>query len=138
MIHTILEIGIASLLVIGSYQDIKTRTVSNKITGSIAVLSLIYFLLLPYITYVSWHFYWLHILIIVGMFISYKLNAIGGADIKALLPLIYTFSTIPLFFFLVISTIIHSIIHIRYDKQVPYFIAMTAAFLLIKISFIQF
>lgn len=134
----IIDLSIAGMLILGSYQDIKTRTVSNKITGSIAVLSLIYFLLLPYTYYMSWHFFWLHILIVGGMFTAYKLNAIGGADMKAMLPLIFTFSTIPLFFFLVISTIVHSIIHIRYDKQVPYFIAITAAYLLVRFSFIQF
>lgn len=120
------------LMVMGSYQDFKTRTVSNKLTGSIAVLSLIYFLTIPF-HYLQgfFYFFWLHFLILAGILISYKLKGIGGADLKVMVPLIFTFSTIPLFFFTIISTTIQGMIYFLYDKRTPYFISLTTAFILV-------
>lgn len=119
------------LLIAGSVQDLKTRTVSNIISGCIVVLSLIYFISLPYTPIFSTtprYFYWLHAIVIAGIFSAYRLGAVGGADVKVLVPLIFTLSTIPLFLFLIISTIIHGVIYLQYSKRVPVFVPMTVAY----------
>lgn len=117
---------IMGAMLYGSYTDLKTRTVSNKIIAIIltGAAGLIIIKWPPQITII-------HIVLIFATFIAYKVRALGAADLKAIIPLIFTMSAIQLYIFIILATLIHTYIHFRIDKNTPYFTAITGAFLLI-------
>jgi len=91
-INTILFASITVLLIIACYMDIKERNVSNKITLLILVFStpLIY-LNMQNIGF--FHFAYL------GVFYWGYCRGLGGADLKAMFPLIFAVPNVMVFVF---------------------------------------
>lgn len=118
----LLSATVVLLLCYGVATDIKTRTVSNRVTLGIVLLSV------PLIYYNSANInnqtYFIG-LAFIGM---YFINTIGGADLKALLPI--TFTVANLFYFLILFSAIgiaYCVIK-REPKKIPAFIPITVAY----------
>ncbi len=118
----LLSIAILALLMAGVWSDIRTRVVSNAITFSIMLLSL------PLIYYNSANINNQTYLIGIAFTGMYFINTIGGADLKALLPI--TFSVVNLFYFLLLFSVIGIVYCVikREPKKTPAFIPITIAY----------
>lgn len=125
----IISCAIASLLVLGCYYDIKTRHVSNLITGAVIVLSLplIYHNIsnlittpIPYVIY--------GIATIAGLLGSM-------ADIKVMIPIGASLSSTSLVSFLLIFCIV-GFLYILITKKkndVPAFVPITAGYVVVML-----
>ena len=117
----IVNILIFILLCIGAYSDLKTRTVSNKITYSIGILCIILILIYGIASWMSGIF--------ILLFISlYFFNLMGGADMKVLVPMILIIPN-PEIFVLIISVLGGIYALISWSKEIPYFVPITLGFL---------
>ena len=95
---------IFSLLCYGAYSDFKTQTVSNWITYGIIMLSL------PLIALNKPNITWYHFLMIALLFILFAINKFGGADFKAIVPIILSMSLINFIYFMVIVVLVGGIL----------------------------
>jgi Flp pilus assembly protein protease CpaA len=117
-------------LIIGSYYDVKTRHVSNQIVGSIFVVSLI-LLILNGLRHDGFEI--MYIMTILGYLAAYKYHGLGGADLKALIPITFILSPVQLYLFLIIAVSAHTFIYMKIDKKVPFFVGITFAFALVHL-----
>lgn len=131
----IIFIIITFLLMIGTYTDIKTRTVSNKITGLILLFSIP--LIHINISNIGFfHFAYL------GVFFWGYLRGLGGADLKAMFPLIFAVPNVMMFAGIVgVTGILYMcadyIRHkaISWDQvSIPFFIPITIGFIVAMIG----
>lgn len=119
---TILSFAILGLLCYGCYTDLKTRTVSNKITGAVLALSIILiFFNLPHLTII-------HILAIALLFVAYAFDGLGGADVKVLTSLTLTQNIIHFLILYGVSLIIGGLLLFKYKEKAPFFLAITAGY----------
>ena len=95
---------IFSLLCYGAYSDFKTQTVSNWITYGIIMLSL------PLIALNKVNITWYHFLMIALLFILFAINKFGGADFKAIVPIILSMSLINFIYFMVMVVLVGGIL----------------------------
>jgi len=95
---------IFSLLCYGAYSDYKTQTVSNWITYGIIMMSL------PLITLNKANITWYHFLFIAMLFILFAVNKFGGADFKAIVPIILSMTLIPFIYFMVMVVLVGGIL----------------------------
>jgi len=103
---------IFSLLCYGAYSDFKTQTVSNWITYGIIMLSL------PLITLNKPNITWYHFLMIALLFILFAINKFGGADFKAIVPIILSMSLINFIYFMVMVVLVGGILmHPRFNLK---------------------
>jgi len=129
LINLVFGGAILSALAVGTYFDLKTRQVSNKITGLVWLLSLpLVYLNIPNITVVPFIF-------IVLFWILYHQNIMGGADLKALIPLVFILPE-PIIFITLITTfgIIYAII--SRNQKIPFFMPIVCAYGLILFNLI--
>jgi len=129
MITFLLHLCVYYLLAIGSYSDLKTRLVSNKLIGCIALFSLPLIILnLEYITY-------LHIITIVALLSIYYIThylgipSIGGADVKVLPIIILSVTTSQLIIGFLIAAGLNNILMYKYRNGVPFFICITVGYM---------
>lgn len=120
-----LEVLIIIFLVIASISDIRTRTVSNKLILAILTASILYILTAHPPMGI------LHPVVLAALLVAYKLQGLGGADLKALIPLIFTLSSIQLYFFFVLAAGVFALTYYSYDNRVPFFAALTIAFIVV-------
>lgn len=119
----ILQTVIAVLLLYGCYTDWKYLYVSNRVTYSIALLSI------PMLN-LNNQLLWFQALFIIFILVAWHLNQFGGADVKVLIPIILTLSEIPLLIFLGVMCISGMLMFIILRRQeIPQFIPITFAFL---------
>lgn len=116
------------LLLLYAYQsDKKTGKVSNKVILGICLLSIpLIFMNIPNITNV-------HIIVIISLLLLYyvpKMTMIGGADIKALIPIILSI-TLGEFIVAYIAAMICSVgmFAVYRTKTIPFFIPITVGYL---------
>jgi len=91
-IRIILEGAIMSLLIYGSYTDLKARHVSNKISLTIAAMAIILF---------SPQILTLKTIIAIFLISSWAAHMIGSADVKVMVPIIYMFDPLQVIVFMV-------------------------------------
>lgn len=125
----LLNIGIFLLLCAGAYSDIKTRTVSNKITFSIIGLSLISISIqgvdnIYLNTYVKLTAPLLFSLLFI---LLYFRDSMGGADMKVLIPLVFVVPDV-VGFVLLISLLGMVYAIISWSKNIPYFVPIALGF----------
>ena len=96
--------AIFALLCIGSIQDYKEQIVSNWTTYSIILLSI------PLIALNSPNITWFHFLMIALLFVLFSLDKFGGADFKALTPIILSLSLMPFIAFMIIVVLVGGIL----------------------------
>ncbi len=123
------ELIIFFLLLYGCYTDIQKRKVSNRITGMIAItcVPLIY-LNINNLTLV--HFF------IIGVWVlGYIIKAHGAADVKAMIPIVFTLDTWQLgFMFLGILLATCALVAVQKIRKypgypgVPLFVAILAGY----------
>lgn len=82
-----------SLLTVASYEDIKSREISNKIWVVFIFFAILFNFIMFYLKFISLSFYDLIIFILQFLLFSflYHFNAYGGADLKALVCLTFMF-----------------------------------------------
>ena len=130
--ENILFVSITLLLIIGTYTDIKTRTVSNKITGLILLCSIS--LIHANISNIGFfHFAYL------GVFYWGYLRGLGGADLKAMFPLIFAVPNVMIFtgivgvigvLYICADYLKHK--EISWDQvSIPFFIPITIGFVVV-------
>lgn len=122
LLKFLLSATVMLLLLYGVVTDIKTRTVSNRVTLSIALLSL------PLIYYNSANINNQTYLIGLAFTGMYFINTIGAADLKVLLPI--TFSVASLFSFLIFFSFIGLMYAWLSEKphKIPAFIPIAIAY----------
>jgi len=92
-INTILFASITVLLIIACYMDIKERNVSNKIT----LLILVFSIPLIYLNLHNIGFF--HFAYLGAFYWGYTCRGLGGADLKAMFPLIFAVPNVMVFVF---------------------------------------
>lgn len=117
-------------LILASYNDLKTRRVSNKLISAIVISStpLIY-MNLSNITIA-------HIVIIIVLlyiFFTKKFGGIGGADVKAIIPITLSLTLYHILIMWVIILISDLIMRLKYKEGTPYFLAITLSYLILII-----
>lgn len=137
------QIPIFFLLMIGAYQDYKTRTISNKIIFAIAIFSLPLIVtnksfLLPV---------GICILFLVLFYFSDKIekintklftNPIGGADTKVFIPLLLQMSTYDIFIFFFLFAVANTFVIFKFKRDIPMFIPILFGYFgLVAISLLQ-
>ena len=125
LLKYLLSATIVLLLCYGVVTDIRTRTVSNRVTLSIALLSL------PLIYYNSANINNQTYLIGLAFTGMYFINTIGAADLKVLLPI--TFSITYLFSFLIFFSFIGLVYCWLSEKpnKIPAFVPITIAYVVV-------
>jgi Flp pilus assembly protein protease CpaA len=111
----VFQILILLLLIVGAYNDYKTRTVSNKIILTIAIFSI------PLIWNQS-SFIIPFILCIMFLGLFYFTNKIGGADTKVFILLLLGMSTNSIFIFFLIFAVTYIISIFKFWERNPLFI----------------
>jgi Flp pilus assembly protein protease CpaA len=129
-----LKILIFALLACGAYFDLKYRTVSNKITLSIIILSL------PLISW-NWHNITIfHILAgasILGLYFIIP-QGIGGADVKSVVPIIFTLNIFEFLILLFLVATMNLALLGKYKTKAPFFVALASGYFFITtFSFLQ-
>lgn len=122
LLKFLLSATVLLLLLCGVVTDIKTRSVSNKITVALILISL------PLIYYNSANINFQTYFIALSFIFMYVINSIGGADLKVLLPI--TFSVAPLLYFLILFSgigMLYCIIK-KQSNRTPAFIPITVAY----------
>lgn len=126
MLTLALQLGIIATLITGSKQDLKERLVSIKYQGIIILLSI------P-LAYINRDIVGLANWLAICLFaMTYILNGIGGADLKALIPILFSIGTIGLMAFVVgmsIAGLFLSWHYRRHPQGIPYFVAITAGYI---------
>jgi len=125
-ISVLLPLVITMLLFVGCYHDIKTKTVSNKITGTIILLSipLIYFNIdnIGISNYVYSGV----------LLLMYYVGTLGGADFKVLVPIVFAVPALKIFLLaLGIMGILYWLTQYaisRRSNSVPYFVPISCAY----------
>lgn len=117
------EAIISGLLLYGSWTDLKYRKVENKITFLILLLSLpAIFFNIPGITII-------HILALALLIFFYTFfDALGGADLKALVPLTLSFNFMGFLVFYGVILISGGLLSIKYKTKIPFFIPIAAGY----------
>lgn len=127
MISLLLSSAIASLLVIGCYYDWKTRHVSNLITGAVILLSLpLVYLNLSYGEYNP---------LLYGAGLIAMAFVMGMADVKVLIPIFFSYTSLNLLLFLLIFGIIGFayILITKKKNDVPVFIPITVGYVVVML-----
>lgn len=125
----LLRFLIVAILCYAGWSDLKTRTVSNKIILFIAATSIpLIYLNISSITI-------LHMLIIIIMLITFSYNKehstkhfLGGADIKALIPIILSLNLLLLTIFCLYLISIYLILSLKFKQSVPLFLAILISY----------
>jgi Flp pilus assembly protein protease CpaA len=102
--NTLIPGCIFSLLCYGAYSDYKTQCVSNWITYSIIMLSF------SLIAINTANITWYHFLFIAMLFILFVVNKFGGADFKAIVPIILALPLIQFIYFMVMVVVVGGIL----------------------------
>lgn len=115
---------ILAVLFYGSYSDLKTRMVSNRVTGMVWVASI------PLVYFNYTNISWINGVFVLGLFILYFTNQMGGADLKVLIPLIMIVPE-PVWFIMLLGVfgVLYAII--SRSEKIPYFVPITASYWLI-------
>ena len=113
-----------SLLVIGSLSDLKTRRVSNYITGAVIIVSL------PMILNNTGNLSLLSFVFPLAMFLS-----MGAADGKALFPISLSIPTSILWIYIAIFCVVglYYIVILKKKDDVPAFVPITVAYLVVAV-----
>lgn len=134
MLDWLFRLGILFLLLYGSYTDLRTRTVSNKVTGGVILLSL------PLI-YMAWgNLTSLHIaysVLILFMYYKTQGNGFGGADVKAMIPIMLTMSISSLI--VVMTAWIFASVCVAIllkSNKIPFFVPMTVGYIIYIVTLI--
>lgn len=126
--------GIFVLLFRGLIDDVRTRTVSNRITFGIIGLSIpLIYINLPNIGFLNFMF--------LGVFVAAYLWNLGGADLKAVCPLLFIFPNVVFFAgsLAVLGAIHLTIEHYRRKDvpiqllKVPYFVPLTMTYIVMVV-----
>lgn len=117
------QLSIIVALIIGCYYDLKEREVSNAISYSILVLCI------PLIN-VS-NITPMHFVIAILFTILTLRGAYGGADLKVLVPIVMSLTTLSLSIFLIGITIFSIPFVIKNRNDIPLFIPITISYMII-------
>ncbi len=118
----IFEILILSLLSVGSYQDIKTRNVDNKISFSIIALSI------PLVIFNFQSITLTHVAIAGVILIATIYRMYGPADMKVMLPIVFTMPKFEVGLFFIGIVVMAGVLFVKYKKEIPFFVAITAGY----------
>lgn len=118
----IFEILILSLLCVGSYQDIKTRNVDNKISFSIIALSI------PLVIFNFQSITLTHVGIAGVILVATIYRMYGPADMKVIIPLVFTLPKLNIMVFFIVVSIIAGVLMMKYKKEIPFFVAITIGY----------
>lgn len=117
------QIPIFLLLIIGSYYDNKSRTVSNKIVFPIIIF------LIPIIVIKKVDLLIPIILSFIILALFYYTDQIGGADTKVLVPLFLQMSSNDIFVFFLFFTIPNIYFLLKSTRAIPLFISILFGYL---------
>lgn len=111
-------------LIIGCYYDLKYREVSNAISYSIL------FLCIPLVSVANITL--VHIVIAILFTVMTLRGAYGGADLKVLVPIIMSLTTLSLSIFLIGITVFSIPFVIKNKNDIPLFIPITISYMIIS------
>lgn len=118
-----IQFTIIIALIIGCYYDLKYREVSNAISYSILFLC-IPLVRVDNITH-------MHIVIAVLFTILTLRGAYGGADLKVLVPIVMSLTTLSLSIFLIGLTIFSIPFVLKNKNDIPLFVPITISYMII-------
>jgi Flp pilus assembly protein protease CpaA len=118
----IFEILILILLCIGSYQDIKTRNVDNKISFTVIAMCI------PLVIFNFQSITLTHVGIAVVILVATIYRMYGPADMKVIIPLVFTLPKINMMVFFVVVSMVAGALMLKYKKEIPFFVAITAGY----------
>lgn len=122
MLELVLSSLISVLLLTGCYTDMKWYHVSNRVTYPIALLCI------PLITFSNQLIY-AQAGFSLFLLAAWYFNQTGAADVKVLVPLLFTFNDLFFLTFLAIMAFAGLLLFISHRKAIPLFIPITAAYL---------
>ena len=125
---------ILGLLLIGTDTDLKTRTVSNKITFAILILCIpLIYLNKSIMEYFPVYFVSITALLIAYYFLYNTQSRIGGADLKVLIPLMASFSIFQFIGFFSVISIVTFLMWFKWKSGMPFFVAISISYLIVMI-----
>lgn len=125
MIQYILYALIGLFLIYGSFSDMRSRRVSNKISF------LIIFISLPLVVYNSFNFKTLHAFVILALFLGVFMRSIGPADAKVMITLVLFFTEKELTYFFAFFVFVFAFLIWRYGNNAPLFVGITSSYIFV-------
>lgn len=126
MLEAVIFLLTSLLLLTGCYTDLKYFHVSNNVTYAIALLSI------PLIT-LSNQLLYAQIGFSLFLLAAWYFNQIGAADVKVLIPILFTLNDFYFLAFLSTMCISGMVMFMSYKKAIPAFVSITTAYILITV-----
>ena len=124
MLELILSSSILLLLIYGTYTDIKNYFVSNRVSYSVILLRL------PLLRISE--FFWIQIVLSIILITAWHFKWMGSADVKVIVPIMFTLSEFKFLVFIgvmaIIGLILVALVRNR-EKEIPYYVPITTGYL---------